>query len=226
MTNDSTMPIEVRLRTPRSAAVAGILFALLIGTSYALLRLSVPADPAASDEWLDSRRHTVTFALGLIPFAGIAFLWFIGVVRDRIGANEDRFFSTVFFGSGLLFLAMTFAAASVGGALIASYSVNPEGTVDSGLYTFGRETMYRVANIYALRMAAVFMISLGTIWMRTGTMPRSLVLITYATALTLLVTVSFNLWAVLVFPSWVLLISVYILVGNMRGRDGTPMQRS
>ena len=42
--------------------------------------------------------------MNLIPFAGIAFLWFIGVLRDRLGEQEDRFFATVFFGSGLLFL--------------------------------------------------------------------------------------------------------------------------
>jgi hypothetical protein len=37
----------------------------------------------------------VAIGLNLIPFAGIAFLWFIGVIRDRIGAHEDRFFATV-----------------------------------------------------------------------------------------------------------------------------------
>jgi hypothetical protein len=54
-------------------------------------------------------------ALYLVPFAGIAFLWFIGVLRDRLGELEDRFFATVFFGSGLLFLAMLFASAAVAG---------------------------------------------------------------------------------------------------------------
>jgi len=47
-----------------------------------------------------------------LPFAGIAFLWFIGVLRDRLGELEDRFFATVFLGSGLLFLAMLFASCS------------------------------------------------------------------------------------------------------------------
>ena len=55
----------------------------------------------------------------MVPFAGIAFLWFIGVVRDRIGEREDKFFATVFLGSGLLFVAMLFAAAAVLGGLIA-----------------------------------------------------------------------------------------------------------
>ncbi len=55
-------------------------------------------------------------SLNLVPFAGIAFLWFIGVLRDRIGEREDRFFATVFLGSGLLFVAMMFVAVAVAGA--------------------------------------------------------------------------------------------------------------
>jgi hypothetical protein len=213
------MPMfERRLRTPRSAAAAGILFALLLGTSYVLLRLGIPADQGADEVWLDSNRRMLTFALSLVPFAGIAFLWFIGVVRDRIGDLEDRFFSTVFFGSGLLFLAMTFTAAAVAGAMVATYSVQPTQMIDSGLYRFSRDAMYRIANVYAIRMASVFMISLGTIWVRTRTMPRPLVVVTYLAALVLMVSISFSLWVVLVFPSWVLLVSIYILFGNLRQR--------
>lgn len=207
-----------RLRTPRSAAAAGILFALLLGTAYVLLRLGIPADQRADEKWLDANRRTVTFALSLVPFAGIAFLWFIGVVRDRIGDHEDRFFSTVFFGSGLLFLAMTFVAAAVGGGMVATYAVQPAQMIESGLYRFSRDTMYRIANVYAIRMASVFMISLGTIWVRTRTMPKAMAVVTYLGALVLMVSVSFSLWVVLVFPTWVLLVSIYILFGNLRSR--------
>ena len=56
----------------------------------------------------------------LMPFAGIAFLWFIGVVRDGFGRFEDKFFSSVFIGSGLLFLAMMFVASAVVGAGLSS----------------------------------------------------------------------------------------------------------
>jgi hypothetical protein len=216
MTDVAPPMFNPRLRTPRSAAVAGILFALLLGTSYVLLRLAVPSDPGADEVWLESNRRTVTFALSLVPFAGIAFLWFIGVVRDRMGDLEDRFFATVFLGSGLLFLAMTFAAAAVGGAMIATYSVQPTQMLDSGLYRFSRDAMYRIANVYAIRMASVFMISLGTIWYRTRSMPRPFVVATYLAALVLMISVSFSLWVVLVFPGWVLLVSVYILFGNLR----------
>ena len=109
------------LKTPRAAALAGIIFSVLLISAMVLLRVSVPAHPSVPGAWLtDSRRRTaVAVALNLIPFAGIAFLWFIGVVRDRIGEREDRLFATVFLGSGLLFVAMLFVGAAVAGGLIA-----------------------------------------------------------------------------------------------------------
>jgi len=208
--------MERRLTTPRAAAVAGIVFALLLGSAYILLRLSIPADPSAGEGWVAAGRTKVRVALALVPFAGIAFLWFLGVLRDRLGELEDRFFATVFFGSGLLFLAMTFAAAAIGSALLASYGHNPEGVVDSGLFDFGRQTMFRVANVYAIKMASVFMMSLATVWTRTRTMPRELAIATYVAAIVLMFINSLSLWMVLVFPVWVLVISLYILMGNVR----------
>src|SRR6516162_11893576 len=108
------------LRTPRAAAIAGILFALLLGLAFVLIFISQPADPATPGAWLSdpSRRDAVAVALNLVPFAGIAFLWFIGVVRDRIGQQEDRFFATVFLGSGLLFVALLFVASAVTAAFL------------------------------------------------------------------------------------------------------------
>ena len=208
-----------RLRTPRAAAVAGIVFALLLGTSYVMLRLAIPAAPTDNGEWIEENAATVAGALGLISFAGIAFLWFMGVVRDRIGRSEDQFFSTVFFGSGLLFVALMFVSAAIASAMLASYGTRPDEIGDSNVYRFARDLMYRSTNTYGMRMASVFMISLGTIWVRTRTMPRWLAIVTYAAATVLLVTLSLSLWVSLVFPGWVLLISVYILVTGMRPLD-------
>ena len=117
-------PRARQLRTPRAAAVAGIVFSVLMILAIVLLRLSVPSRPGASGVWLTDagKRTAVAVALNLVPFAGIAFLWFIGVVRARVGEREDRFFATVFLGSGLLFVAMLFVAAAVSGSLIAGAS--------------------------------------------------------------------------------------------------------
>jgi hypothetical protein len=108
-----------QLRTPRAAAIAGILFALLFGTSWLLIRLALPAETLEPSAWLEQRAKDLSLAMSLIPFAGISFLWFMGVVRDRMGSQEDQFFSTLFFGSGYLYLGMTFASAAMtGGALV------------------------------------------------------------------------------------------------------------
>ena len=195
-----------RLSTPRAAAVAGVVFGLLFASSIVLLRSALPGAPG--DPWVSHQRQ-ITTALILAPFAGIAFLWFIGVIRDRLGELEDRFFSTVFLGSGILFLAMTFVSMALAGGMLAisRLTTGPQ----NDLVYFGREVMLHVNNVYAVRMAGVFMISLGTIWLRTGLMPRWLAVTTYLLSFALLVVVSFSLWVTLVFPAWVLVISVYIL---------------
>jgi len=211
--------IDRRLRTPRAAAVAGILFAVLLGTSLILIRISIPANPADGGKWLEERANTVALALSLGPLAGIAFLWFIGVVRDRIGHLEDRFFSSVFFGSGLLYLAMMFVSAATAGSLLSSYAIIPDQLIDSGMYTFGRALMWRISNVYAIRMAGVFMISLGTIAVRTRIIPRWLTFLTYGLALVLLLSIGYSLWVTLIFPAWVLIISIDILVVNLRRKE-------
>ena len=128
--------IRARLKTPRAAALAGILFSVFLIACLLLLRLSVRADPLETGAWLKTSSKTVALALNLVPLAGIAFLWFIGVLRDRLGELEDRFFATVFFGSGLLFLAMLFASAAVAGGIIIAYGANPtfstRGVLDPG----------------------------------------------------------------------------------------------
>jgi hypothetical protein len=220
MSDDARPLTNPRLTTPRAAAVAGIVFSMLLGAAFILIRVSIPADPADGGAWLEERASTVALALSLVPIAGIAFLWFIGVVRDRMGQLEDRFFSSVFFGSGLLFLAMTFVSAGLAGGLLFSYSLEADKLIESGVYTFGRAVMYRISNIYAIRMAGVFMISLGTISVRTRIMPRGLAFLTFGLALVLLLSIGYSLWVTLIFPAWVLVVSVYILVLNLRSSEG------
>jgi hypothetical protein len=216
MTDAQTVLTRRKLKTPRAAAIAGILFALLFGTGLVLIRISIPADPMAENAWLDTNSRTVSLALNLIPYAGIAFLWFIGVIRDRLEDLEDRLFATVFLGSGLLFLALTFAGAALAGGLLNSYTLTAIDLVESGVFSFSRAVMYQTINVYAIRMAGVFMISLGTIWLRTGLMQRVWAFVTYALALVLLVSIDYSLWVTLIFPGWVLAVSVYFLILNFR----------
>ena len=215
-----------RLRTPRAAAVAGIIFSLLMIVSLVLIRLSVPADPLETGDWLSARMNVVVLALNLVPFSGIAFLWFIGVVRDRLGAREDRLFSTVFLGSGLLFLAMLFASSAMFGGLIVAHEATPDRLMTSETYTTVRAISYLMMNVYSIRMAGVFMISACTIAIRTQIFPRWIAVLGYVLAVVLLVSIGFAHWIVLAFPSWVLLVSIYILIENRRGGAGSAAPQS
>ena len=162
-------------------------------------------------------------ALGLVPFAGIAFLWFVGVLRDRVGEAEDRFFATVFLGSGLLFVGMLFVACALAAGLVASAGDKGDGLLSSGAWAVGRRTTDELLNVYAMRMAAVFMLATSTILLRTRLAPRWLVASGYAIAILLLVTVGFFAWVELVFPAWVLMLSLYVLItGFRRGRKEDP----
>jgi hypothetical protein len=147
-----------------------------------------------------------------MPFAGICFLWFIGVVRANLGGFEDKFFGTVTLGSGLLFLAMVFTTAAVGGALAATSHDLGASISGSGFDVFGQMLLLKLSKTYALRMAAVFMMSLATIWLRTGLMPRWLVVLTYVLAVALIIGAEASMWLTLAFPVWVLIVSVLFLV--------------
>jgi len=213
------------LRTPRAAAIAGILFAVLAITSHVLIQLSVPADLLDTSDWLEDQAKTVALALSLVPFAGIAFLWFMGVVRDRMGRLEDQFFSTLFFGSGYLYLGMTFASAAIAGGVLTLYALDPDMLIGSEVYALSRIVINRINTVYAVRMAGMFMFVLGTIWVRTQVMPRCLALVTYALALVLLISIGFTPWVTLLFPAWVFVISVYTLILNYRVQQGDEQQK-
>jgi hypothetical protein len=208
------------LRTPRAAAVAGIIFSVLLIAALVLLRVSVPAHPAVPGAWLtDSRRRAaVAIALNLIPFAGIAFLWFVGVVRDRVGEREDRFFATVFLGSGLLFVGMLFVGAAVAAGLIAGRAQS--GPPVGATLAFGRHITTLLLNVYAMRMAAVFTLTTVTIARHTRIVARWLTFAGLAIALVLLVAAGTVAWTELLFPAWILALSIDILVSRSRASAG------
>jgi hypothetical protein len=214
MKNDGS--VRSRLKTPKAAAIAGILFSVLFATAFSLLRISVPSYPADSGEWLKTSSISVGFALNLLPFAGIAFLWFVGALRDRLGELEDRFFSTVFLGSSLLFLASLFTSAAAIGAIILAFAGDSGNPINSAAFQFARTLAYNVANIYMVKMAGVFMISTSTVVVYTEIAPRWVALLGFVLALLLLFGSTYFSWIFIAFPFWVFLISSCLLVDKYR----------
>jgi hypothetical protein len=191
--------------------------------SHALILVSLPAESAqgtASSQDLTR----IDIALQLLPFAGIFFLWFMGVARDRLGRREDQFYATVNLGSGLLYLAMIFTASALGAGLFSSsvdMAIQGEKT-----YQLGRLLITQITNVYGLRMAAVFMISSATMWFRTQVMPSWLDILTVLLALVLLVTIGMSAWLALIFPVWMVIVSSLILISNFRRKTQSTTEEA
>ncbi|MDJ0385592.1 hypothetical protein [Streptomyces sp. G-G2] len=189
------------------AGLVGVVFAVLLAAAIVLARIALPEGGGADQvEVTSGQRDAVTTALELVPFAGIAFLWFMGALRAHTGDAEDRFVSTVFLGSGLIFVACLFGAAAAAGTVLDADQ--PQ--------LFGRHFAYTLLTTFAMRMAAVFVLATSTIGRKLGVFPRALALGGYLAGLVLLVVGSSLPWSELVFPAWALIVSLYLLKAGRR----------
>ena len=219
MTTDAPVLTARRWRSRRSAAIAGIIFAVLLLTALTMMRLALSEGSLQALHTDEQRRSLIRLSLQLVPFAGIAFLWFIGVVREQLGEVEDRLFSTVFLGSGLLFLAMLFIGAATSTSLLGMLAGSDP---NADLFAYGRGTTQTLISVYAMRMAAVFTLSVSTVGLRTSGLPRWVSYLGYLVALTLLLAAGEHKWFQLLFPAWVLLVSVAILLVRPATRTANP----
>jgi hypothetical protein len=208
------------VRRPASAAAAGIIFALILGLVIVLLRDAVPELPADLGQWSEDaeRRAAVGRALNLIPFAGIAFLWFIAVIRAQVGAAEDRFVGTVFLGSGLIFVGLLFAAAAALAAVLRLQEYGIE--LAEEVRAFGWAFAASLLGTFGTRMAAVFVATVATSGRRSGAFPKWLAFSGYLVALALLFSPPLPTGSEFLFPAWVLVLSVYLLTGAAARRGG------
>ncbi len=200
------------VRRPESAAIAGLVFALILGVVLALLHGVNPGAQERADAWVsdDSRRAALNLALTLLPFAGIAFLWFIAVIRTQLGDRSDRFFETVFIGSGLIFVATLFVAAA---SLKTVILLDDAGTPPSReTVAFAWTFASAVLGVFGAKMAAVFTIAAATAGIRSANLPRWLGALGYLTGLCLMFIPPLPSVVQFMFPLWVALISVLILV--------------
>jgi hypothetical protein len=204
-----------QMRAPWAAGIAGILFAALFTASLVLIRTS-PIISASDEELalLFATGRDLSFVVGglyLAPFAGIMFVWFIAVIRDQIGEREDRFFATVFFGSGLLFVALLFIAAAVASASVVGVRYLGQPPPTAAEAEAGRALSYTLLFAFATRAAAVFLISTASVGLRSRTFPRWFAATGYLLGALLLVSVVVWDWIILVLPAWVAVVSLFIL---------------
>jgi hypothetical protein len=226
MIGDERLPtelIEVRaeLKAPRAAGIAGLLFAALFTGALIALRqqpLVGSTDEEIADWFAAGNAGWIVIAgLYLAPFSGIAFLWFMAVIRDRVGDREDKFFSTAFMGSGLLFVALMFAAAAAAGSIVAGVQFQGAPPPSAATVNLSASLAYVMLFVFAARASAVFLLTTATIGRRTGAFPSWIAWAGVAVALVLLLTSTSFEWSILLLPGWVAVASIYILV-TVRGR--------
>jgi hypothetical protein len=206
-------------RAPRSAGLAGIAFSALFLAAALMVSQRPPdgLDDTGLVAWFESNAKTPTtiVALYLVPFSGIAFLWFIGVVRDRLGSHEDRFLATVFLGSGLLFVGMYWSGAAEFGSLVASNRFDAAPPLNAAALEGARSAAFSFMFVLAARAAAVFTIVTSTLIWRSRALPRPLALAGYGIAVVMLVSLSYLQWVVLLFPLWVFAVSALVLKAEL-----------
>jgi len=225
--DDDSLVLRVggHLRAPRAAGVAGLAFAVLYTAALVLFRTSpfIGTDPqaiAAMQPGADDGMFIASFYL--FPFAGVAFLWFVAVVRDQVDDRRDRFFATVLAGSGELFVGLLFIAGAVASAITLGMRYLGDGAPTADQVGLMRSMTYALLFVFGSRAAGIFLISFSTVAHRTRAVPTWLALPGFVIGLTLMFVVTVWEWVVLVLPAWVAIVSVGILVLQRRARMTAP----
>jgi hypothetical protein len=198
-----------------AAAIAGIICATGWAVSLAGL-LAVPgvgeSDAEIDSYWADHSNGTAALVhLQVLVFATIAFLWFVGVVRGRLGDREPKLFGTVFFGASILLAGLLFIAASFLAAPAVLVSVGGRAPAPDAV-ALTRAAAAVVLSVFAPRVATLVMFATASLGRATGALPRWLVWLTYAVGIVELVNVTTAVPTIYLVPAWVAVVSVVLLV--------------
>lgn len=205
-----------RVRSLEAAAVAGVVYAVL--TIGGLLLLAQFPSLDQSDEeitsWFENSANQSSLILGLnlVAVSSVAFLWFVAVIRRRVGDLEDRFFGTVFLGSGIAYIAIWLVAGAVLAGPAVATSVLDSGSVTEGSASLAAGIGAGLLLVVAPRVQAVFVLTTSAVILRSRVLPRWLAIVGYVVAIAMFL---FPLVADpigLVFPIWVAVVSVVLAV--------------
>jgi hypothetical protein len=198
-----------------AAAIAGIICA--VGWALSLQGLlRAPGIGATDAEIIDfyaveSNSSMAIIWLQVLVVSTIAFLWFVGVVRGRLGAREPRLFGTVFFGSSILLAALVFVGAAMLAAPAVLRSAGDRMPAPEGV-SLSRAAAAVVLSVFAPRIATLVMLSTASLGRATGALPRWLVWVTYVVGVASFVNVSFATPTIYVVPTWIAVVSIVLLV--------------
>ncbi|MFC5948491.1 hypothetical protein ACFQH9_09415 [Pseudonocardia lutea] len=210
----------------RAAGGSGVVFAALFVVALVLVSQGpgLDAPDEAYTAFFTSGQASLLVSVGLyvVPFAGIAFLWHMVATRTYLQVVTPRSWARIphwlHLASGVVFVCLLFAgtATAGGAALLTRFSsaAPPPPDVVRTLMTIG----FTMVFVYGVRAAGMFMITTTTGLGRA--LPRPLAVVSYLAAAFLLVSTTFHPSVLLVFPGWVLVLGVLLLVRRPGREDG------
>lgn len=223
-------PLDLR-RAATITASLGIVHAVLLLVAFVIIHRYLP-DVNATESQLqafysgDGRRRLVLFAcLYLMPFAGIAYIWFTVALRAWLqGAVKrlNRLLADVLLVCGVIYVALLFC----GGAAISIVSIDPVIGDQQLAVPLARQFPHYGASlilIFALRMAAMTTFALSNIARHTTVFPRWFVYSGFGVGVALLLTASLNPLLIALFPIWLTLFCTFVIL-QARTRPSEPAQ--
>jgi len=218
---------EDRGRSLRHAAtilgIVGVVFSVLFIVSVVVLQ-QIPGPTATDAEiqaFYGSGGASLPLFVGLyvMPFAGIAFIWFIVAVRMWVAAGAVRqptiLQSNLQLVSGIAFVILAFIA-SAASTVVAGASQLEGSIVDVNAARqfpiFGRA----VTLFFAVKMAAMYVFTTSMIGRGPGALANWFVVAGFIIGLFLLLSPVFSSSLVLAFPIWVLVLCWFIVRGARR----------
>jgi len=210
-------------------AAVGAVHAVLFLISFWLLSARPGANASASDinDFYSSAesRRVLLVGLYLMPFAGIAFIWFIVALRmwvEGTARGINILLSNVQLVTGVLYVALFFAAAASTSVLAASVEFS-HGEIDPVVAHQFPQFGSTLLLVFALRMAAMFVFTTSTIARTSRIVPAWFSLSGYAVGLVLLLSASLQAWLALIFPIWLLVLSGVLLHRAFRIPSDRPI---
>jgi hypothetical protein len=202
----------------RIAAISGLVFAVLFVVALVLVHrapgLADPDSAYAAFYAGGGDQLFVAVGLYLVPFSGIAFLWHMTAMRNVLDTLTPAP-STMAHGlnllAGIIFVILVFAGTAAFGAVAFGVYFGHTQAEDPAVARALTALGYGLVFIFAVRGAGMFALTTTTLLRTAKVLPTIPAVIAYLLAAFLLLAVTNNPVAILVFPAWVVLVSVFLL---------------